>query len=73
MDYPIVDTPFYKWLGTHDIPYFELACRTYLHMGMRKRPPNMTGRDFNCMRCTHMHFYWIKQQERYDDDQRNVP
>lgn len=63
MDYPIVDTPFYAWLIQHDIPYFEEAARTYLKIGLRPRPSNMTPRDVNCMRCTHMHFYWMKAIE----------
>ena len=62
MEYPIEDTPFYLWLKTHDIPYFEEACRTYLKIGLRPLPSNMTGRDVNCMRCTHMHFYWLRVQ-----------
>ena len=69
MEYPIADTPFYAWLKEHDIPYFEEAVRTYLKIGLRPRPSNMTNRDVNCMRCTHMHFYWVKQQENYDETQ----
>jgi len=72
MEYPIMDTPFYHWLEQHDVPYFELACRTYLHIGMRKPPSNMTGRDFNCMRCTHMHFYWMKAQRIYNENEQRI-
>ena len=75
MTYPIRDTPFYHWLESHDIPYFELACRTYLKLGMRKRPSNMTGRDFNCMRCTHMAFYDDRRDEEYkrEHEQSDIP
>lgn len=65
MDYPLVDTPFYIWLTEHPITHFEEAVRTYLHIGLRPRPSNMTKRDVNCMRCIHMHYFWIKQQEAY--------
>ena len=60
--YPLVEMPFYHWLETHDIPYFEEAVRTYLHIGLRPKPSNMTGRDLNCYRCCHMHFYWLRAQ-----------
>ena len=60
MQFPIENTPFYAWLKEHDIPYFEEAVRTYLRIGMRPLPDNMTRRDVNCMRCTHMHFYWLR-------------
>ena len=75
MEYPIKDTPFYHWLETHDIPYFEEACRTYLKLGMRKPPPNISGRDFNCMRCTHMAFYDARRDEAFqrENKQRDIP
>jgi len=70
MEYPIEDTPFYHWLEEldHDIPYFEEACRTYLHIGMRPAPANITGREFNSMRCIHMHYYWLKAIRRQRDE-----
>lgn len=61
MDYPMEQTPFFKWLDAgNGGAYFEEAVRTYLHWGLRPRPTNLTGRDVNCLRCTHSHYYWLK-------------
>ena len=72
MDYPIVDTPFYHWLEDNNIPHFEHAFRKYLKLGLRSPPATMTGRDINCMRCTHMHFYWVRHKSTYYADIETV-
>lgn len=71
-----VNTPFYKWLATHDQPLFIEAIRIYLNMGPYGEYPALTGECINTYRNIHTTYYWVQHtlmiRKQSDEKKRTV-